>query len=75
MRRPGRLSRVLLCVCLEFGAMAGIPMRPDQIEDLMRMLSGPKVAQVLPGEDEEGGGQPESEAKSRLRRGRRRTRR
>ncbi len=56
MHRPGRLSRVLLCAFLEFGALAGVPMRPDQLEDLLRMLSRSKVADVLPQKDEEGAG-------------------
>jgi hypothetical protein len=30
-------------------------MRPDQIEDLLKMLSGPKVVEVLPEEDDQGG--------------------
>jgi hypothetical protein len=58
LRRSGRLSRVLLCVCLEFGALAGIPMRPEQIEDLLRMLGGPEVVEALPEEDDQGGGGP-----------------
>ncbi len=56
MRRPGRLSRLFLCVFLEFGALAGLPMRPEQIQELMQLLSQPKLAHVLPDENERDGG-------------------
>lgn len=56
MRRPGRFSRLLLCVFLEFGALAGVPMRPEQIAELMQMLSQPKLAHVVPDESEHDGG-------------------
>ena len=52
MRRPGRFSRLFLCVFLEFGALAGVPMRPEQIKELMQMLSQPKLAHVVPDESE-----------------------
>jgi len=58
MRRPGRFSRLFLCVFLQFGALAGLPMRPEQIEELMRMLSQPKLAHVLPDESERDGPPP-----------------
>lgn len=74
MRRPGRLPRVLLCVVLEFGALAGAPMRPERIEKLMRMLSRPRLAQVLPEDDEHGGGYPLREAKRPRQSARRRAR-
>lgn len=56
MRRPGRLSRLFLCVFLEFGVLAGLPMRPEQIRELMQLLSQPKLAHVLPDEHERDGG-------------------
>jgi hypothetical protein len=54
MVRPGPLSRLLFCVFLEFGVLAGVPMRPEQVRELMQMMSRPKVAHVLPHEDESG---------------------
>jgi hypothetical protein len=47
---------MFLCVFLEFGSFAGLPMRPEQIEELMRMLNQPKLAHVLPDESERDGG-------------------
>ncbi len=56
MRRPGRFSRLFLCVFLEFGALAGIPMRPEQIAELMHMLRQPRLAHVEPDESERDAG-------------------
>jgi len=58
MRRPGCLARLFLCVFLEFGVLAGIPMRPEQIASLMQMLRQPKLAHVLPEESERDGAPP-----------------
>ena len=43
-----RLRTLLCCAVLELGALAGIPMRPEQIKDLMQSLNQPKVAQTNP---------------------------
>jgi hypothetical protein len=50
----GRFRVLLLCVVLEVGALAGVPMRPDDIERLMQMMSRPKLVQTLPDETDEG---------------------
>jgi len=42
----GRLRLLLLCVVLEVGALAGVPMRPDDLEKLMQTLSRPKIVQM-----------------------------
>jgi hypothetical protein len=52
----GRLRFLLLCAVLELGALAGVPMRPDEIEKLMQTLARPKLAQTLPNENEKGDG-------------------
>jgi len=39
---------------LELGALFGMPMRPEQVQEFMQMLNEPKVAHVLPSEDESG---------------------
>jgi len=49
-----RLRTVLVCAVLEFGAMIGLPMRPDEIESLMRTMSQPKVTHTLPDDCENG---------------------
>ena len=36
MFRNNQLRKVLLCVGLEMAALMGAPMRPDEIEDLLR---------------------------------------
>jgi hypothetical protein len=51
--RP-RWRQLFLCVVLEFGLMAGIPMRPDEIARLMRALAGPKAEQANPDEAAKG---------------------
>ena len=49
-----RLRTVLLCVALEFGVLSGVPMRPEQIRELLNQLNQPKLAHVLPGEEDSG---------------------
>jgi hypothetical protein len=39
---------------LEFAALTGIPMRPEQIEELMQTMNRPKLAHVVPEEDAKG---------------------
>jgi len=43
-----RLRTLLCCVALQVGTIAGVPMRPEQIRDLMQTLNNPKVAQTNP---------------------------
>jgi hypothetical protein len=63
MRRPGRLSRLFVCAFLQFGVLAGVPMRPEQISELMQMLQRPKLAHVDP-ERSERDGPPEPSRRS-----------
>ena len=58
MSLPGRLRVLLVCAALEFGVFAGVPMRPDQIQELMNQLSQPVVAHALPADDESGDDPP-----------------
>ena len=39
---------------LEVGVLFGIPMRPEQIEELMHQMNQPKLAHVLDEEDDQG---------------------
>jgi hypothetical protein len=50
LARRVRWRQLFLCVVLEFGLMAGIPMRPDEIARLMRVLAGPRAEQSSPDE-------------------------
>lgn len=56
-----RLRTVLCGAVLEIGALTGIPMRPEQICELMRTLNQPKIAHTLPerpGEGDDGAEAP-----------------
>lgn len=52
-----RLRVVFVCFVLESGALAGVPMRPEEIRELMHGMNVPKIAHVLP-EDDAGGNPP-----------------
>jgi hypothetical protein len=45
---------LLLCFVLAFGAVIGVPMRPDEIARLMRWLSAPRIEMSLPDEADKG---------------------
>jgi protein-S-isoprenylcysteine O-methyltransferase Ste14 len=49
---------VFVCAFLQFGALAGMPMRPEEIQELMRQMNAPKLAHVLPSEEDDGGEPP-----------------
>jgi hypothetical protein len=49
-----KIRTMFVCAFLEVGVLAGIPMRPEQIRELMRQMDAPKIAHMLPGEDESG---------------------
>ncbi len=59
MRLPARLRTLLVCSMLEYAALMGSPMRPEEIEELMRQMNQPKLAHVLRDEDDSGDGDPE----------------
>jgi hypothetical protein len=50
-----RLRTVFLCFVLEFGVLCGVQMPPEKIRELMDMMNQPKLAHVLPAEDDDGG--------------------
>ena len=67
MRVPPRLRTLLVCTMLECAALIGTPMRPDEIEKLMRSMNQPQLARVIPNEapdDEPEEGSDEPGAKS-----------
>ena len=49
-----RLRTMLVCAALQVGVLCGVPMRPEQIQELMFQMNLPKLAHVIP--DEEAGG-------------------
>jgi len=54
--RRSRFRALCLCAVLQFGLLAGIPMRPDEIARLMRWLAGPRTEQSDPDDAAKGDG-------------------
>jgi hypothetical protein len=54
-----RLRVLFLCATLQIGVLAGVPMRPDEIEELMQQINQPKLAQVLPADENTTGAPPD----------------
>ena len=54
-----RLRVVFVCAFLELGTLAGVPMVPRDIQELMRQMNAPKLAHVLRGEEPDGDGTPD----------------
>ena len=48
-----RFRKVLLCLVLGLGSQLGVPMRPDEIEELMRNMNEPKIVRKFAEEDEQ----------------------
>ena len=53
-----RLRTVVCCAILEVGTLIGVPMRPEQIQDLMSAMNVPKVARTNPDDADSGGAPP-----------------
>ena len=53
-----KLRVLLACAALEMGVMMGVPMRPDQIKELMNQMNQPTVARALPADEESGDDPP-----------------
>ena len=51
----GRWRLLVLCCVLEVGALAGVPMRPDDVEKLMQAIARPRIVQVRTDETDGGG--------------------
>jgi hypothetical protein len=54
MTVPQRLGGLFVCAMLEFAVLTGMPMRPEQIEELMQTMNRPKLAHVVPEESSKG---------------------
>ena len=54
MRVPSLLRTILVCSILECAALLGLPMRPEQITELMHTMNRPTLAHAIPDEDEQG---------------------
>jgi hypothetical protein len=51
-----RLRTIACCAILEVGTLMGVPMRPEQVQDLMRAMNVPKLAQTNPEDSSMGDG-------------------
>ena len=51
-----RLRTLACCALLQVAATIGVPMRPEQVQDLMRTLNEPKVARTNPDDQDRGDG-------------------
>lgn len=51
-----RLRTIFVCAVLECGVLLGVPMRPDELEKLLRQFNQPTVAQTLRNDEDEGEG-------------------
>ena len=49
-----RLRTIFVCTMLEYAALFGTAMRPEQIQELMQTMNKPKLAHVIPDESENG---------------------
>lgn len=49
-----RLRVLVVCLALEMGVLVGVPMRPDEVQELLNQMNQPKVAHVLPTENDDG---------------------
>jgi len=53
------LRVLVVCLALEMGVISGVPMRPGEIQELMYQMNQPKLAHLLPSENDEGNDLPE----------------
>lgn len=47
MRLSSRLRAFLVCAMLEYAALIGSPMRPDEIQKLLREMNRPQITHVV----------------------------
>jgi hypothetical protein len=51
MRKLALLRKLALWLTLEMGALLGIPIRPDEIEKLMRTAAETKIVRSIPDDE------------------------
>ena len=49
-----RLRTIFLCGAIELAVLSGVPMRPEEIRELMQTMNQPKIVHTLPEEEETG---------------------
>jgi hypothetical protein len=52
------LRTIFMCAALELGVLSGVPMRPEEIRSLMNQINQPKLAHVLPTDEQSGDDPP-----------------
>jgi hypothetical protein len=55
VRLRERLRTMLVCAALQVGVFWGVPMRPEQIQELLFQMQLPTIAHTIPEEDASGG--------------------
>ena len=58
-KKRNLLAKIFLYAMLEFGALVGVPIRPDEIETLTRLMNSTQVVQVVKKENDGDGDPPE----------------
>jgi hypothetical protein len=48
------LRTLAVCLAVLIGQLSGVPMKPEEIEELMHNLNQPKITITIPGESESG---------------------
>jgi hypothetical protein len=56
--RAVRLRMLAVCAMLEYAALVGSPMRPEEVQKLMQQFNQPQLAHALPAEEDDGGAPP-----------------
>ena len=65
MSLGSRLRVFAVCVLLQAGVAAGVPMLPDDIRELMNQMNQSKLAHVLPADENGGAGPPGDDSNER----------
>jgi len=68
MSFKSKLRVLTVCLILQAGVFMHCPMRPEQIEEVMQQMNQPKLARVLPSDEDDGDGPDPSKVFERMRR-------
>ena len=53
-----KLRTIFVCLTLEVGVLFGVPMKPEEIQKLLREMNQPTLAQTLPADEDDGEPEP-----------------
>jgi hypothetical protein len=71
MSLRSRLRVLVVCVAMQVGVLTGVPMLPDDVRELMNQMNQPKLAHVLPADDDGNADAPADDSRERSRDGER----